>query len=110
MLGRVSPLLLLALAALGACTGDGADEPAVSGAGATSAAFPMGAVGAVGVSFPALAASADADPTTPPAHAPKVRSGPRSSPPPIDPFADPPELPADAGAHRPRHAPGGTAL
>jgi hypothetical protein len=115
VLGRATVALVLGLAALAAgtpaCTPDSPDDP-VSPPG--NAGIPMGAVGAVGVSFeaPTRPAGEGVDPAPKPLR--RKPEGKRRPLPP-DPFADPPDTSGsgnDGGttpAPASRHS-GGTAL
>jgi hypothetical protein len=120
--GRASVLFVLALAplpALSACNHDGPEDPAIAPSGT---GIPVGAVGAVGVSFdtPSLPPA----PSTLAGEALPPRRGGATRPhrPPPDPFAEPPD-PSGAdgpdggsaarppsGGHRPGKHSGGTAL
>jgi hypothetical protein len=93
--GRISAIVLLVLGAA-ACTHDGPEDPAIATPGG---GIPMGAVGAVGVSF-------DPMPVTRVEPSPARRKKPRLSQPvpdtmPPDPFADPSDPPGTAHPHAP---------
>ena len=100
VLGRAPALLFLGVA-LSACHPDGPEDPAIAAPGT---GIPMGALGAVGVSFDAPVPTG-AHTATPVAPHPRK---PRSPPLPSSPFADPPGSSGDSGhdgGHPPIHPP-----